>query len=112
MRKIFRLLILLFIFGLIWNWVSRPVYAKSYSITADKFIINLQPDKSAFVIEELTYDFSGSFTWADMYIPTQINRQGNIYSTKITNFSVSSTDGTNVSILETYDSDKFYVKWG
>ena len=52
MRKILRLFIILFIFGLVWNFIESPVYAKSYSITSDQFIINILADKSVLVKED------------------------------------------------------------
>ena len=100
MRKILRLFIILFIFGLVWNFIESPVYAKSYSITSDQFIINILADKSVLVKEELTYSFSGSFSWADMYIPTQDTRKGNLYNTQISDFQVTASDGSVVSILD------------
>jgi len=108
----FKLLLFLALAGSFLIFVPRAAQAKSYSITADVFQIRINPDKSITVDEKLTYDFSGSFSWAEMWIPTQVKRQGYNYYTQITDFNVSASDNSPVTIAQERDeSDRYYVKW-
>lgn len=86
--------------------------AKSYSIPLDTFKVQINADKSVTVIERLTYDFEGSFSWAEMWVPTRFKRQGYRYDARVTNFSVESTDGSPVELV-TYGNEpsRFYAKW-
>lgn len=61
--------VLLF-FLLICNFTfwSKEVLAKDYSITKADIKINLLADGSAKFSETRTYDFEGSFSWADQWI--------------------------------------------
>ena len=89
-----------------------PAFAKSYTIDKDEFRIQLSADKSAFVSERLTYNFDGSFTWAEMWIPTKVVRNGNTYNTPISDFSIKASDNSPVTLTSAQNSsDKFYAKW-
>ncbi|PIU03309.1 hypothetical protein COT44_03740 [Candidatus Shapirobacteria bacterium CG08_land_8_20_14_0_20_39_18] len=45
------------------------VYAKDYSILSADFQVQLDSDGSADVIEKRTYNFNGSYSWVDEWIP-------------------------------------------
>ncbi len=92
---------------------SSQSFAKSYSITQDVYNITLNSDKSASVFEELTYNFDGSFSWAEFEIPTISGSGKYSYNVPIRNFTIAASDGSVVSILEEQlRSDSYYVKWG
>jgi len=63
-------------------------FAKDYTIGEVTIGVTIHPDRSFSVIEKRTYVFDGSFTWADIYIPTSITRKGYTYKVEINNFSV------------------------
>jgi len=97
MKKIF-----LTIFFFFFLFFPANVFAKSYSITSDKFDILIKDNKSIAVSEQLTYDFSGSYSWAEMWIPAAID-----------SFSVNAADGSAVNLLDSGNrSGRFYAKWG
>jgi len=105
-------IIILFISLFLTLWVT-PVWAKSYSIESDVFNLVINPDKSVNVVENLTYDFDGSFSWAEMWVPTKITRGGYVYDSTINDFTVSVLDNSEVTVLEkSQKNNKFYVKWG
>ena len=69
-RKLLRNTFIIFLFVVGFTTVAvKPSFAKSYSITSDQFTIQINADKSITVNEALTYDFDGSFSWAEMWIP-------------------------------------------
>ena len=82
MRKTFTLLV----FALLLTFTPQNVKAKDYSITEANFLVQLNKDCSADITETRTYNFDGSFSWAEMWIPTRINRQGYTYDAQIQNF--------------------------
>ena len=57
-----------------------------YSVKIDA---QVNSDGSVDVVEQRTYDFDGSFSWATMWIPEAVTRQGYEYRATITDFSVS-----------------------
>src|SRR3989344_3028082 len=95
---------------------TKPALAKSYSITNDQFTIQINTDKSISVKEVLTYDFDGSFSWAEMWIPVKPPQSQSMDMTNIraiTQFSVKSADNSEVQILEQKtENEQFYAKWG
>ena len=67
MRKI--IIILILFIGLLL--VPTNIYAKDYSIKSADFVVQINKDGSASVTEKREYVFDGSFSWADMWIPTK-----------------------------------------
>ena len=89
-------------------FIPSSVEAKSYSITQDIFELKIQKDGSVEVIEQLTYDFDGSFSWAEMYIPTTKDSR----KTPISNFTITTTDGTPITINSAAQGyEDFYANW-
>lgn len=111
--KFFKFAFCLLLLAVLSLGLATKTYAKSYSIISDTFEIEVNQDKSISVAERLTYDFDGSFSWAEMWIPTQVARQGNTYVTSVSDFSISATDGSSIQLLATQqETDRFYAKWG
>ncbi len=75
------------------------VQAKDYSIQSVDFIVQINKDGSASVTEKRTYNFDGSFTWADEWIPTK--------SYKLKDIKLIGADSFTTEVTE----DKTYIKW-
>ena len=94
------------------------VYAKDYSIESATIVVQINPDGSADFAETRTYDFDGSFSWADEWIllaakcdgcvdyiitDVSLSEEGKDYMLSSLelpgNFNVSTSPG------------KFYTKW-
>lgn len=94
---------------------SSSVNAKDYSFPNVDFKVQINKDGSFDVIENRTYIFDGSFSWADMWIPV---KQGN-YQFSIINFQISDENGSyqenNSQSPRTYstkiENDQLYAKW-
>jgi len=95
MQKLFKVVLFLFIFFV----VPLPVLAKDYSIEAVDFEVRLNKDGSANVTEKRTYNFVGSFSWADEWIE--------LGDYKVKDLNVTGADDFETSL----NSDKAYVKW-
>ena len=120
MKKILFSTLLIFISLLFF---AGKVSAKDYSITSADFTVQINSDGSADVTEVRTYNFDGSYTWADEWIPLSIkqktvsNKQLENY--RIENFSMKdenaeflpSAGGTTNTYQISATPDKFYVKW-
>jgi uncharacterized membrane protein len=65
--------------------------AKDYSIPDAEIIVHLTKEGSALVSEKRTYDFDGSFTWADINIPLAA-KCGGCVDYKIKNIAVFDGD--------------------
>jgi uncharacterized membrane protein len=119
MKKI--LLTILFIFTS-FLFFTGTVKAKDYSITSAYFNVQINSDGSADVTEVRTYNFDGSYTWADEWIDLTVNKQkstSNLQPYVIENFSLhdendrysQSTSGLPNTFSTSTTSNKFYVKW-
>ena len=99
MVKRYLTILALFLFLLFSPLVCSPLYAKDYSISSADFVVQINPDGSADVTETRVYSFSGSFTWADEWIPTK-------------GYSISGIDVEGADRFEvTPGKDKVYIKW-
>ncbi|MBP9687370.1 DUF2207 domain-containing protein, partial [Candidatus Woesebacteria bacterium] len=66
-------------------------FAKDYSIPDAEIIVHLTKEGSALVSEKRTYDFDGSFTWADINIPLAA-KCGGCVDYKVKNIAVFDGD--------------------
>ena len=55
--------------------------------------INIEKDGSFVLDEYRTYDFQGRFSWASLWIPLRVIRQGYDYSVGIEDFSIMDAQG-------------------
>src|SRR3989344_549640 len=114
MRKTFTLLV----FALLLTFTPQNVKAKDYSITEANFLVQLNKDCSADITETRTYNFDGSFSWADQWIPLKAKCKG-CQNYVIKDFSLNeggnkyleSQSGNEDSYSISQSEDKFYVKW-
>src|SRR3989344_1496409 len=90
---------------------SRDAFSKDYYFPIVKAIYSINQDGSINVAEERTYAFTGSFSWADIYIPLKVSRKGDKYNVRITNFRISE-NGKPVNFSSSVDQNgKFYARW-
>ena len=86
-----------------------PLFAKSYYYPEIRTDVYLNIDGSAHVIQERTYAFSGSFSWADI----DLKKQG---ADDIVFNALAEKTGTGwqaIRPLEVTSSDKsLYIRWG
>lgn len=99
-----------FIFGFLLLFIIFPSYAfaKDYSIKSVNFEVLLNSDGSADFIEERTYVFEGSFSWADEWIDLKTQCQyltSGCTNFTLSNFAISET-GTN-SLPQSPNPPKF-----
>ena len=111
----------IFISSLLTLLFSKNIQAKDYSIQSANITVEIQKDGSAEVVEERTYNFSGSYSWADEWINLKAKCDGVSFceNYKISNFSISENNLAYVNSEEetagTYNvsvtTEKLYVKW-
>jgi hypothetical protein len=87
-----RLIKCLFFTILLFIISVAPVLAKDYSFPQVSFLVHLQPDGSAQVEEKRTYNFNGSFSWADEYIKVK-SQNSKVKNYQITNVQVGDENG-------------------
>ena len=105
-KFIFVLSLLFFSFFFLGN-----AFAKDYYFPKVKAQYKINADGRINVVEQRTYKFSGSFSWADLYIPLKVSRLGNTYNVQITNFRISE-NGKPVNFSSSVDQNgKFYARW-
>ena len=103
--SVFCSFLLLFIFPF-----SASVLAKDYHFPSVKISAQINDDGSVDVVENRTYSFDGSFSWATMWIPERVTRQGKTYQAKITNFNVR--EGRKSLLVTTSHEDNlFKARW-
>ena len=117
----FKRLFLVNVFFLLTLFTPSKVFAKDYSIKFANIVVEIQKNGSANVIEERTYNFSGSFSWADEWISLKAKCDGDSFceNYKVSNFSLSEKDlvyasseaGTTGTYILDITNEKFYVKW-
>ncbi len=139
MNKNKRLLFIFASFFFLFLFSGTLVFAKDYSITNADFVVQINSDGSADVTETRTYDFDGSFSWADEWIPLtagintnkyqfpintndQLKNRNQLRSYRIVDFSISEGgtplrpaerdyEGQSGTYTTNVTDDKFYVKW-
>jgi len=99
----------------------QAVSAKEYSIKSVDFEVLLEQDGGATVRESRTYDFDGSFSWADIKIPLAANCKiiappCRPYRIKILGMSdnirsYSLGGGKPGSFTESVSANQWHLKW-
>jgi uncharacterized membrane protein len=115
MKRFFRFFFFSFLFCFSFIsfsfFCSFKVFAKDYSFPSSEFSVFINDDGSFVVEEERTYSFSGSFSWADMWIPLD--------GFTISSFQIGDESGwyeeSNVARSGSYYTEtangRFYAKW-
>ncbi len=85
--------------------------AKNYYFPEVRVDIAIEPDGSFTVDEFRTYEFEGSFSWASLWIPLRVVRQGTRYEIKVEDFELSDENGHRLAAEIGKSLDKVEVKW-
>src|SRR5260221_3833318 len=93
----------------VFLFFPKNAFAKSYSIPQVNIDVTLNFDGSARITETRTYNFDGSFSWADEWINTKAKCTG-CSDYIISDVSLTS-GGVEVEKNISDYGDKFYVKW-
>jgi len=111
MAKKTKIVLVCLFFFLSFKFFPLPALAKEFSFPRVEFKVEVFSDGSFQVEEKRTYDFDGSFSWADYYIPLgdyqikdfQIADQSGEY--------LNNTSGKPGSFFTDLDQDQLYAKW-
>ena len=82
----------------VFLFTPKLAFAKDYTLPTADFVVQINPDGSANVTEIRTYNFDGSFTWADEWIYLK--------SSSISDISLTGGD-----LTQEVSPDKIYLKW-
>jgi len=105
----------------IWIFISWVLLAslnpgaqaesKNYYFPEVNIDLRIDKDSSFTVGEYRTYDFQGSFSWATLWIPLRVNRQGYEYNLKIEDFKVLDEQDILLETETSIQEAKFEAKW-
>ncbi len=96
----------------LWTPVAAPAAPpKDYAFPEVRIAIAIERDGSFLVEERRTYEFSGSFSWADLTIPSFFDRAGRSYAIRVEDFTVAEEDGRPLRIESGTDGGSFKAKW-
>ncbi|MDH4198016.1 MAG: DUF2207 domain-containing protein [Candidatus Aminicenantes bacterium] len=84
---------------------------KKYYFPAVRIEIAVERDGSFLVDEFRTYEFEGSFSWATLWIPVSMARQGMTYRTSVEDFRVLDEDGRSLPVTTAIKNDRFTARW-
>ena len=118
MYRIIKFISFFLLFTTSYFLLAANVSAKDYSIKTADFKLQLQEDGSAEVTETRTYQFNGSYSWADEWI-NLIPKCTNCSNYRISNFElwegtqkyIESNNSSEGNFYSTNDGKKFYIKW-
>lgn len=84
---------------------------KDYHFPEVRIAIQVESDGTFLVEERRTYDFRGSFRWADLSIPLDFGRKGASGVVAIEDFSVSDESGRPLKCDSSRSGTHFSAKW-
>ena len=85
--------------------------AKNYYFPEVRVEIAVDRDGSFRVDEFRTYEFQGSFSWADLRIPLVVRREGRSYAATLSEFSVSDERGAPLKSETGTGGGAFQARW-
>ena len=93
--------------------LSAPLNAaeKNYYFPEVRIDIAVERDGSFLVDEFRTYEFEGDFSWATLWIPVSMTRQGMTYRTEVEDFGVFDEDGRSLPAVTAVENDRFTARW-
>ncbi|MFW6143735.1 MAG: DUF2207 domain-containing protein, partial [Patescibacteria group bacterium] len=101
----------LFLSAIALIFLASPAFAKDYSLGKVDISVTVNTDRSFQVRETRIYNFEGSFSWADLWIPTEVTRDGYSYEIAVSDFTVYDETGTILQTKTDTSKDQFYAKW-
>ncbi|MBM3297810.1 MAG: DUF2207 domain-containing protein, partial [Candidatus Aminicenantes bacterium] len=101
-------------FSLLMLSVLLPARAeaagKDYFFPEVAIAIHVERDGSFRVEERRSFAFSGSFSWAELFIPLRARRDGRSHDLRIEDFSVADEDGRPLRLESGRRGDRFEAK--
>ncbi len=93
--------------------IGRPAGAQSKNYYFPEVRIEVQVAKDgSFTVDEFrTFDFRGSFTWANLWIPLRAERKGYVYDAKIDDFRVLDERDEPLRSEVSSNPKTFQAKW-
>ena len=84
---------------------------KSFYFPQVRIDIQIGPEGSFTVDEYRTYEFRGRFSWASLWIPLRVERQGYGYDVAVEDFSIKDEIGSPLQTESGERGDRFEAKW-
>ncbi len=84
---------------------------KNFYFPEVRIEVNVEKDGSFVVDEYRTYDFQGRFSWASLWIPLRVNRQGYDYGIGIEDFSITDDQGGALQTETSVKDGNYTAKW-
>jgi len=105
-----------FILFLLWVFVPFSVVlaraqSKNFYFSEVMIDVRVARDGSFTVDEYRTYDFQGSFSWAKLWIPLRVDREGYRYDVAIEGFHILDEQGRPLRTEIAQSRDQFEAKW-
>ena len=109
----FRKLISRILFGLALGGLFGPAEAadKTFYFPEVRIDVTVEEDGSFRVDELRTYEFNGSFSWASLWIPLEIERRGYRHRVTLDEFSVLDEQGRPLRTEVDGSRKRFEAKW-
>ena len=84
---------------------------KNFYFPEVRIEVRVEKDGSFVIDEYRAYDFQGSFSWASIWIPLQVDRQGYTYGVGIEDFNITDDQGGALQTEASFKDGKFTAKW-
>lgn len=109
MKKLFGILIAAALLAVTPLFVEAET--KNFYFPEVRIDVRIERDGSFIVDEFRTYDFEGSFTWAALWIPLSLERQGYRYDISVEDFKILDERGQALRTETSSSGGKFQAKW-
>ncbi|MDP2914613.1 MAG: DUF2207 domain-containing protein [Candidatus Aminicenantes bacterium] len=104
-----RVLVLLIAFSLCASISAAET--KNFYFPHVRIDIQISPEGSFTVDEYRTYEFQGRFSWASLWIPLRVERQGYGYNVAVEDFSIKDENDAPLKTEIGGSGDRFEAKW-
>lgn len=84
---------------------------KNFYFSEVRIEVNVEKDGSFVVDEYRTYDFQGRFSWASLWIPLRVDRQGYGYGIGIEDFIITDDQGGALQTEASVKDGNYTAKW-
>jgi uncharacterized membrane protein len=96
---------------LILSLPAAGVESKNFYFPEVRIKVQIDKDGSFTVDEYRTYEFQGRFSWAKLWIPLRIDRQGSRYDASLLDFSITDEQGLPLRTEVGQAKGRFEAKW-
>ncbi|TRZ88968.1 DUF2207 domain-containing protein, partial [bacterium] len=103
------------LFIILFLLIALPAFLlaenKNFYFPEVRIDINVEQDGSFVFDEYRTFDFQGRFSWASLWIPLRVNRQGYDYGIAIEDFSITDDQGGALQTEASVKDGAYTAKW-